>query len=69
MLTIFYKNPHGIYVDPNHKFTSIVNSGYGLWGPPIRLMTRCEIVVIDLTSLINKLTLNKGRKLDHEFHP
>ncbi|MDF7670901.1 metallophosphoesterase [Orbaceae bacterium ESL0721] len=55
-----YKNPHGIYVDPNHKFTSIVSSGYGLWGPPIRLMTRCEIVVIDLTFDKQADTLNKG---------
>ncbi|MDF7667641.1 metallophosphoesterase [Orbaceae bacterium ESL0727] len=47
-----YKNPHGIYTDhetaPNHNFISIVSSGYGLWGPPVRLMTRSEIVVIDV---------------------
>lgn len=43
-----YQNPWGRYTSPNGHFTSIVSSGYGLWGPPIRLMTRAEIVVTEL---------------------
>ncbi|MBC9130830.1 metallophosphoesterase [Frischella sp. Ac13] len=44
-----YQNPWGIYQPKDNKrFTSIVTCGYGLWGPPIRLMTRAEIVVAEL---------------------
>lgn len=43
-----YQNPWGLYTSPNGQFSSIVSSGYGLWGPPIRLMTRAEIVVTEL---------------------
>lgn len=44
-----YLNPWGIYhFKDNDHFTSIVTSGYGLWGPPIRLLTRAEIVVTEL---------------------
>lgn len=44
-----YKNAWGM-LQPiyNNPFISIVTSGYGLWGPPIRLMTRAEIVVTEL---------------------
>lgn len=47
-----YQNPKGLYQqarDSGHTFSSIVSQGYGLWGPPIRLMTRAEIVVADIT--------------------
>jgi predicted MPP superfamily phosphohydrolase len=46
-----YQNPWGIYQlhkDNGQTFTSIVSSGYGIWGPYIRLLTRSEIVVVDL---------------------
>ncbi|MWP48787.1 MULTISPECIES: metallophosphoesterase [unclassified Gilliamella] len=45
---LMYKNAYGLYQNEEHHFTSIVSSGYGFWGPPIRLMTRSEIVVIDV---------------------
>jgi uncharacterized protein len=45
---LMYKNTYGLYQNQDHHFTSIVSSGYGFWGPPIRLMTRSEIVVIDI---------------------
>ena len=32
----------------NGKLHSIISDGYGTWGPPIRLGSRAEIVVIDL---------------------
>lgn len=46
-----YQNPRGLYQqarDSGHTFSSVVSQGYGLWGPKIRLMTRAEIVVVDL---------------------
>ena len=46
---LIYKNNYGIYKNTKQHFTSIVSSGFGFWGPPIRLMTRSEIVVIDVT--------------------
>lgn len=49
LVAMMYKNAKGIYQDTNHHFTSIVSSGYGFGGPPIRLMTRSEIVVIDVS--------------------
>ncbi|MWP46066.1 metallophosphoesterase [Gilliamella sp. Pas-s27] len=45
---LIYKNAYGLYQNEEQHFTSIVSSGYGFWGPPIRLMTRSEIVVIDV---------------------
>ncbi|OCG33716.1 hypothetical protein A9G26_04885 [Gilliamella sp. Bim1-2] len=45
---LMYKNAYGLYQNEDNNFTSIVSSGYGFWGPPIRLMTRSEIVVIDV---------------------
>lgn len=51
---LMYKNVYGIYQNIEQHFTSIVSSGYGFWGPPIRIMTRSEIVVIDVT--FNKKT-------------
>ncbi|OCG22254.1 metallophosphoesterase [Gilliamella sp. App4-10] len=45
---LMYKNSYGLYQNKDHHFTSIVSSGYGFWGSPIRLMTRSEIVVIDI---------------------
>ncbi|MCO6548166.1 MAG: hypothetical protein J6583_10370, partial [Gilliamella sp.] len=47
---LMYKNAYGLYQNEDNNFTSIVSSGYGFWGPPIRLMTRSEIVVIDVVS-------------------
>ena len=47
-----YQNPVGLYQqqrESGQTFSSIVSQGYGLWGPPIRLMTRAEIVVADIT--------------------
>lgn len=46
-----YQNAWGLLQKENaagKRFTSIVTSGYGLWGPPIRLMSRAEIVVTDI---------------------
>ncbi|WP_392551354.1 metallophosphoesterase [Orbus wheelerorum] len=49
IVNAMYKNAWGIDSPVvNNPFTSIVTSGYGLWGPPIRLMTRAEIVVTEL---------------------
>ncbi|WP_392564070.1 metallophosphoesterase [Orbus wheelerorum] len=49
IVNAMYKNAWGIDSPVvNNPFTSIVTSGYGLWGPPIRLMTRSEIVVTEL---------------------
>ncbi|NUF50520.1 metallophosphoesterase [Gilliamella sp. ESL0250] len=45
---LMYKNTYGLYRNEDHHFSSIVSSGYGFWGPPIRLMTRSEIVVMDI---------------------
>ncbi|MWP61830.1 metallophosphoesterase [Gilliamella sp. Pas-s25] len=45
---LMYKNTYGLYRKKDHHFSSIVSSGYGFWGPPIRLMTRSEIVVMDI---------------------
>ncbi|XKM14553.1 metallophosphoesterase [Orbaceae bacterium ac157xtp] len=45
-----YQNAWGEYKNNTEsEFTSIVTSGYGLWGPPIRLMSVAEIVVVDVT--------------------
>lgn len=52
MVKRMYDNPWGLYQlegRSGHQFSSIVTSGYGLWGPPIRLLTRAEIVVTDIT--------------------
>lgn len=49
LVAMMYKNGYGIYQDSNHHFTSIVSCGYGFGGPPLRLMTRSEIVVIDVS--------------------
>ncbi|OCG08070.1 hypothetical protein A9G13_07690 [Gilliamella sp. wkB178] len=49
VVAAMYKNSYGMYQNPEQHFTSIVSSGYGLWGPPIRLMSRSEIAVIDIT--------------------
>ncbi|WP_294833034.1 metallophosphoesterase [uncultured Gilliamella sp.] len=49
VVDIMYKNPYGLYQDTTHHFTSIVSSGFGFGSPPIRLMTRGEIGVIDVT--------------------
>ncbi|QIQ22077.1 metallophosphoesterase [Zophobihabitans entericus] len=47
LVEMMYDNAWGQYMIGNH-FTSIVSSGYGLWGPPIRLLTQAEIVVTDI---------------------
>lgn len=49
LVDYIYENGYGLYQNLPYHFTSIVSSGYGLWGPPIRLLTRAEIVVIDVT--------------------
>lgn len=52
LVNSMYQNPWGIYHqnrESGHPFISIVTSGYGLWGPPIRLLTRAEIVVADIS--------------------
>jgi uncharacterized protein len=54
---LMYKNTYGLYRKEDHHFSSIVSSGYGFWGPPIRLMTRSEIVVMDI--LFDKNTHNE----------
>ncbi|MWN05308.1 metallophosphoesterase [Gilliamella sp. Pas-s95] len=51
---LMYKNTYGFYRKEDDHFNSIVSSGYGFWGPPIRLMTRSEIVVIDIVFNKNK---------------
>lgn len=50
LVNLMYKNPWGVYhlSSPGIDFTSVVSSGYGLWGPPVRLMSRAEIVVTEL---------------------
>jgi uncharacterized protein len=50
LVKLKYENSWGIMQKQraNHHFTSIVSSGYGLWGPPIRIMSRAEIVVTDI---------------------
>lgn len=54
LLSVIYKNADGIYHDTEKQFTSIVSSGYGFGSIPLRLMTRSEIVVIDVTFDNNK---------------
>jgi uncharacterized protein len=41
-----YENDWGLLQE--ESFTSIVTSGYGFWGPPIRLGSRSELVVIEV---------------------
>lgn len=41
-----YVNDYGLY--KKNDFISIVSSGYSTWGPPIRIGTKSEIVVIDV---------------------
>jgi hypothetical protein len=41
-----FKYPFGLYTNgTSHLYTS---SGTGIWGPPMRLFSRCEIVRIQL---------------------
>jgi hypothetical protein len=46
-----YRDSHGYSTDGNHHF--IVSSGFGTWGPRIRIGSRSELIVIDLN--INEL--------------
>jgi predicted MPP superfamily phosphohydrolase len=39
---------YGYWRDPDGSLQAIVTSGAGTWGPPMRLGSHCEIVVIDL---------------------
>ena len=41
-----YINNYGLY--KRNDFYSIVSSGYSTWGPPIRIGTKSEIVVINV---------------------
>lgn len=44
---LIYENHHG-HLQRGH-FHSVVTSGFGFWGPPIRLGTRSELVHISVT--------------------
>ena len=50
---ITYECDYGIYTDylegSKHNFTAIVSSGLGYWGPPLRIGSSCELVVINVT--------------------
>ena len=50
---ITYECDYGIYTDylegSQHNFTAIVSSGLGYWGPPLRIGSSCELVVINVT--------------------
>lgn len=50
---VTYECDYGIYADYNkengHNFTAIVSSGLGYWGPPLRIGSSCELVVINVT--------------------
>lgn len=50
IISALYQNAWGVKQIklPEHTFTSVVSSGYGFWGLPIRLLTRSEIVAVDL---------------------
>ncbi|WP_392559711.1 metallophosphoesterase [Orbus mooreae] len=58
IVNAMYENPWGVYqsTNKNNNFTSIVSSGYSLWGPPIRLMTRAEIVITEIKFNQDKVT-------------
>ena len=47
-----YENDYGLLY--KGKSAIVVTSGYGTWGPPLRIGTRAEIVCIDLVSSDNK---------------
>ena len=50
---ITYECDYGIYTDyleeTDHNFIAIVSSGLGYWGPPLRIGSSCELVVINVT--------------------
>ncbi len=53
LTNITYECDYGIYTDyleaSSHNFTAIVSSGLGYWGPPLRIGSSCELVVVNLT--------------------
>ncbi|WP_449539775.1 metallophosphoesterase [Ferdinandcohnia sp. Marseille-Q9671] len=44
---MLYENDWGLL--KSEDFYSIVSSGFGTWGPPLRLGTRSEVVIINVT--------------------
>lgn len=51
LTNITYECDYGLYTKnlDNHTFQAIVSSGLGYWGPPLRLGSSCEIVVVNIT--------------------
>jgi hypothetical protein len=47
IISLTYKYIYGLYSDGDARF--YVTSGSGWWGPPMRLFTRAEVVIITLT--------------------
>lgn len=47
--------------DAMDDFNIVVSSGYGTWGPPIRIGSRSEIVQINLTSNVNFVEKDAAR--------
>ncbi|MDD6919737.1 MAG: metallophosphoesterase [Eubacteriales bacterium] len=46
LMKFLWKNPHGI--KQFDRMQSIVTSGVGLWGPPIRIGTHSEVMILDI---------------------
>ncbi len=51
VIAAIYENPWGLLKKGN--FHSIVSCGLGTWGPPIRLMSHSEFVVVDVNFIQN----------------
>ncbi len=48
IVDMMYPNAYGLLQDGN--FNMIVSSGFGLWGPPVRVATNSEILLVNLKS-------------------
>lgn len=48
---VTYECDYGLYTkeDNGHSFNAIVSSGLGYWGPPLRIGSSCEVVVVNIT--------------------